>query len=137
MKRLRHESLRLDAGALALVLIGDGRLSSYVDEISVGTAKAYTSAVNLAELYYKTVDKIGLETAETWYFRILNSDVTVVPADATLAREAGVFKSRYRRLLSLADCFAAALTAREKGLLLTTDSDFEEVKEIETQCFPI
>lgn len=41
----------LDAGALTLLLLGDERLSSHVNEISQGTAKAYTSAVNLAELY--------------------------------------------------------------------------------------
>lgn len=126
-----------DAGALALILLGDERLSSYVDEISRGAAKAYASAVNLAELYYKTVDKIGRETAEAWYFRILNSNITILSADATLAKEAGIYKSRYRRLLSLADCFATALSAKEKALLLTTDSDFKEAKEIEAKYFSI
>jgi predicted nucleic acid-binding protein len=126
-----------DAGALALMLLGDQRLGCYVDEISSGAANAYTSAVNLAELYYKTVDKIGRETAETWYFRILNSNVTVHPADTALAREAGLYKSQYRRLLSLADSFAAALSTKERGLLLTTDSSFEEVKEIQAKHFSI
>ncbi len=126
-----------DAGALALILLGDERLSGYVDEISQGAAKAYISAVNLAELYYKTMEKIGRETTETWYLRILNSNVAVLPADAALAREAGVYKSRYRRLLSLADCFAAALSAREGALLLTTDSDLKEVKEIEVKHLSI
>jgi len=126
-----------DAGALTLLLSGDERLTSYVNEISRGTAKAYTSAVNLAELYYKTTDKIGRETADTWYFRILNSNVVVVSADAPLAREVGIYKSKYRHLLSLADCFALALSLKEKAQLLTTDSDFQEVKEIQVKYLPI
>jgi len=126
-----------DAGALTLLFSGDERLTIYANEISRGTAKAYASAVNLAEFYYKTADKIGRETADTWYFRILNSNIIVVSADATFAREVGVYKSKYRRLLSLADCFALALSAKEKAHLLTTDSDFQEVKEIQVKYLPI
>ncbi|MGC8850065.1 MAG: type II toxin-antitoxin system VapC family toxin [Candidatus Bathyarchaeia archaeon] len=126
-----------DAGALMLMLLGDERLRSYIEEISEGLARAYLSAVNLAELYYKTVEKIGRETAETWYFRILNSNVVVVPADDKYAREAGIYKSRYGGALSLADCFAMALCAREKALLLTTDSDFNEVREVDIKYFPV
>jgi len=126
-----------DAGALTLLLSGDERLTSCVNEISRETAKAYTSVVNLAELYYKTTDTIGRETADAWYFRILNSNVVVVSADAPFAREVGIYKSKYRRLLSLADCFAMTLAVKEKAQLLTTDSDFQEVKEIQVKYLPI
>jgi len=126
-----------DAGALTLLLLGDERLSSYVNEISLGTAKAYASVVNLAELYYKTADKVGRETADAWYFRILNSNLVVVSADATLAREVGMYKSKYKGLLSLADCFALALSVKEKAQLLTTDNDFQDVKEIQVKYLPI
>jgi len=126
-----------DAGALTLLLSGDERLSSCVNEISRGTAKAYTSVVNFAELYYKTADKIGRETADAWYFRILNSNVVVASADAPFAREVGIYKSKYKRLLSLADCFAMALSVKEKAQLLTTDSDFQEVKDIQVKYLPI
>lgn len=126
-----------DAGALSLLLVGDERLSSYVNEISRGSAKAYTSAVNLAELYYKTVEKIGRETADTWYFRILNSNLIVVSVDAPLAKEVGICKCKYRRLLSLADCCAMVLALKEKAYLITTDKDFREVKEIQVKHLPI
>ena len=126
-----------DAGALTLLLFGDERLSSYVNEISRGTAKAYTSAVNLAELYYKTADKVGRETADAWYFRIVNSNLVIVSADAPLAREVGIYKGKYRGLLSLADCFALALSVKEKAQLLTTDKDFRGVKEIQVKYLPI
>jgi len=126
-----------DAGVLSLLLSGDERLGPYVNEISKGMAKAYISAVNLAELYYKTVEKLGREVAETWYFRILNSNLIVLSADASLAKEAGICKSRYKQTLSLADCFAMALTINKRALLLTTDRDFQNVKEIQVKYLPV
>jgi len=126
-----------DAGALHLLLLRDERLGSYVDDISSGVAEAYVSTVNLAELYYKTLEKLGREVAETLYFRILNSNLTISPADATLAKEAGICKNKYKHTLSLADCFAMALTLKTGALLLTTDRDFKEVKEIKVKHFPL
>ncbi len=124
-----------DAGALSLLLVGDSRLRSVVGEVSRGQASAHTNAVNLAELYYKTRQKLGVETAETWFHRILNSNLHVEGADGELAREAGTYKIRYRGSLSIADCFAAADPFRQKGILLTTDADFKPVKEIDTRFF--
>jgi predicted nucleic acid-binding protein len=122
-----------DAGALSLLLIGDSRLKGFVAEVSRGQASAHTNAVNLSELYYKTGQKLGVETAETWFHRILNSNLHVEGADAELAREAGAYKIRYRGSLSIADCFAAAETIRRKGTLLTTDADLKLVKEIDAR----
>jgi len=126
-----------DAGVLALLMIGDERLKQYVDEISKERSAAYVSTVNLGEFYYKTIEKLGLETAETWYFRVLNSDVNVLNVDAEMAKEAGRWKSKYMRILSFADCFALALAARSKSTLLTTDKDFQQVKEIKSEYFPV
>lgn len=39
--------------------------------------------------------------------------------------------------MSLDDCFAMALSVKEKALLLTTDSDFNEVREVDIKYFPI
>ncbi len=124
-----------DAGALSLLLAGDSRLKGFVAEVSRGHATAHTSAVNLAELYYKTGQKLGMETAETWFVRITNSNLKVEDADPELAREAGTYKIHYRQTLSLADCFAVAETARRRAVLLTTDEDLKQVKEIEARYF--
>lgn len=131
------KSYVFDAGALSLLLLGDKRLTTYVNEVSMGTAEAYTSAVNLAELYYKTLEKLGREVAETWYFRIINSNLVVSSADASLAKEAGICKSMYKQTLSLADCFAMALTIKVGAMLLTTDTDFEGVKEVKVKYLPV
>jgi len=122
-----------DAGALGLLLAGDNRLKNMVAEVSRGQASAHASVINLAELYYKTGQKLGLETAETWFLRIINSKIQVENADTGLAREAGLHKIHYRDKLSLADCFALAEAERQKAVLLTTDKDLESVKEVETR----
>jgi len=124
-----------DAGALGLLLAGDNRLKNFVTEVSRGHASAYASVINLAEFYYKTGQKLGLETAETWFLRIVNSKLQVENADTILARQAGIHKIHYRDKLSLADCFAVAEAARQKAVLLTTDEDLEKIKEIEARYF--
>jgi len=124
-----------DAGALGLLLAGDNRLKNFVAEVSRGHASAHASVINLAEFYYKTGQKLGLETAETWFLRIVNSKLQVENADTILARQAGIHKIHYRDKLSLADCFAVAEAARQKAVLLTTDEDLEKIKEIEARYF--
>jgi predicted nucleic acid-binding protein len=126
-----------DAGALALLMAGDIRLKSYVAEATRGDAASHVSSVDLAEFYYKTGEKLGIETAETWFLRIVNSDIHVQDADKNLARDAGLNKIRYRGRLSLADCYAAAETAKRKAVLLTTDKDLAQVKEIEASYFKV
>ena len=65
----------------------------------------------------------------------MNSNLKVEGADSDLARDAGKYKILYRKNLSLADCFAVAETARRRAVLLTTDEDLKEVKEIEVRYF--
>ena len=126
-----------DAGALSLLIAGDPRLRPYIDEISKNAAKAYISSVNLAEFYYKTLEKLGKEVAEAWFFRIVNSLIDVVPVDAYFAREAGFYKSIYKRVLSLADCFALALAVKTSSTLLTTDKDFEGIKAVKVKVLEV
>jgi len=126
-----------DAGALGLVMAGDNRLRVSTSQVSRGEATAHSSVVNLAELYYKTGQKLGIETAETWFVRIANSNLQIEHADPDLARDAGIHKIHYRGKLSLADCFAVAETTRRDAVLLTTDRDMEQVKEIPVRYFKV
>ncbi|MEX2755578.1 MAG: hypothetical protein Q6365_009290, partial [Candidatus Sigynarchaeota archaeon] len=93
--------LYFDTGAIKLFLLGDERLSSYRDTISAGKVKAFSSMVNMVELYYKTLEDLGTQTAETWYWRILNSDFTIID-DITppIGVHAGKLKVKYTNTLS-------------------------------------
>jgi predicted nucleic acid-binding protein len=127
----------IDAGILFLHLIDDDRVRPYLDEILRGGAQAFICDVNLAEYYYKTCEKLGKKIADTRYHQIRGSGIISVETDETLTLKAGEKKCKYRGTLSLADCFALALTDLKKATLLTADSELAKVKEVTVKHFPV
>ncbi len=126
----------IDTGVLFLHLIDDERVRPYFKEINEGRAKAFICDVNLAEYYYKTCEKLGREIADVRYnqIRVL---INPVSTNQDLTREAGKIKCKYRDKLSLADCFVLALSKIKGAILLTTDSDLAEIKEVKVKHFPV
>jgi len=126
----------IDTGVLFLHLIDDERVRPYFKEINEGRAKAFICDVNLAEYYYKTCEKLGREVADVRYnqIRVL---INPVSTNQDLTREAGKIKCKYRDKLSLADCFALALSKIKGAILLTTDSDLAEIKKVKVKHFPV
>lgn len=57
---------------------------------------------------------------------LLNFPLNIIEADLKLALQAAKLKATYR--LSYADAFAAALTISKKGILLTGDQEFLNLK---------
>jgi len=57
----------IDAGILALYFAGDQRVKKYFNEIFQGVSEGYLCEVNLAEFYYKTAEKLGIDTADIRY----------------------------------------------------------------------
>jgi predicted nucleic acid-binding protein len=93
----------------------------YFARIFSGKARGFVSEVNLAEFYYKTAEKKGIETADVWYLQVRNSRIRVVAPDERITRAAALWKVK-KRELSLADCFALATREAIAQLLVTTDS---------------
>lgn len=100
-------------------------MKPYFDRVFSGEARGFVSEVNLAEFYYKTVQKKGLETAEVWYVQIRQSRIKAVAPNEQITRHAALWKVKSREL-SLADCFALATRDAGGGTLLTTDSVLKE-----------
>ena len=126
----------VDAGLLTLHFIDDLRVEEYFYSLDDGRITGYVTGVNLAEFYYKTCQKLGRQTADTWYYQIKRTRLQIVHDD-DLTRSAGLEKCRQPLSLSLADCFALALAKREKALLLTTDRELSKVREIEVKFFEV
>ena len=118
-----------DAGALFLHFTDHSGVRRYFDEVISGRSKGLISSFNLAEFYYKTCQKLGKQTADTWYFQVMESGLLVVHREE-LVRLAGLEKCRQSHGLALADCFALALAKAENALLLTTDSELANVAEV-------
>jgi predicted nucleic acid-binding protein len=125
----------MDTGALSLFYVGDERVKPFFAHVQSGRAQGYVARVNLAEFYYKVCQKLGKETA-TVRFLQTQTVLEAVETDGELAMAAGLNKCRYGHL-SLADRFAAALTERLGGTLLTTDEALLKVKEIHVKHFEI
>jgi len=126
------EKLVLDAGVLSLHFADHRGVKRYFDDIIAGRSKGLVSTFNLAEFYYKTCQKLGKQTADTWYFQTRNSGLSIVHGEE-LVRLAGLEKCRRSNRLALADCFALALAKSENALLLTTDSELANVGNVEVR----
>lgn len=122
-------SYLFDAGALFLYYSGNERIKPYVDRVLSSRASGFISEVNLAEFYYKSIEKFGIEVAETWYMRIRQSKLIVVPPDEMITRNAALWKSKTQKT-SLADCYALATVQQKAQVLITTDPVIAEIKGI-------
>jgi predicted nucleic acid-binding protein len=127
-----NEKLVLDAGVLSLHFADHKGVRKYFDSIIMGRCDGLISTFNMAEFYYKTCQKFGKQTADTWYFQLRNSDLGIVHREE-LVRAAGLEKCRQSPTLSLADCFALALAKAENALLLTTDGELAKVRDVRTR----
>jgi len=129
-------NLVIDAGFLGLFFKKDARTYEYLKAIDHGESHGYISGVNLAEFYYKTCRTFGRQTADARFNLVAESGVTVFD-DAELNRLAGLERCRKELDISLADCYALALTKVVNGLLLTTDSELGKTRDVDVRHFPL
>ncbi|OYT52987.1 MAG: hypothetical protein B6U76_09090 [Desulfurococcales archaeon ex4484_217_2] len=88
------------------------------------------------EIYYKTEEKLGEETAITWFNRIAYSkDLTISPINLELSLRAGEIKAKYKKLISIVDAVIIALAEKENATLITTDKRLKEVKEVKVKIY--
>jgi predicted nucleic acid-binding protein len=127
----------IDAGVLALHFIDDLRVKPFFDELAQKKAQFFICDVNLSEYYYKVCEKIGKETADIRYHQVRSSNLVTTSTDEELTRKAGENKCKYRGKLSLADCFALALSQLKRATILTTDSELAKVKKVKAKYFPV
>lgn len=87
-------------------------------------------SINLCEVYYDFLRAGGQAAAEQVLADLEGFDVQIYElADETLWKVAATYKATLRRI-SLADCFALALTKHLNGKLLTSDhGEFDPVVE--------
>jgi len=120
----------LDTGFFQLYFSGDERALKIYMEVKSGRARGFTLETNLVELYYKTCQKLGEETAILRDRSIRSSPIEIGKIDEHIARLAGRIKCRIN--ISLADSLLAAAAKRSHATIVTTDTDFQKVKGIKT-----
>jgi len=132
---MTNRNIVTDTGALTLFFAGDPRVRPYYEGIIGAKTKGHISSVTLAEYFYKTCQKLGRETATTRY-HMTRAMLNVIETDSNLSMAVGLEKCM-KPVLSLADCYALALTKRMSGKLLTTDRELSKVKDADVKYFEV
>ena len=122
----------LDSWAL-IAFLEDEPAAEAVEKLLAQAAaekhKLLLSVVNWGEIYYNTMREVSQEAAEQQARAIaaLPIDIVGVGDDLTLARQAAIYKAKYK--MAYADCFAAALAKIKSAELQTGDPEFKEVEK--------
>jgi predicted nucleic acid-binding protein len=76
------------------------------------------------------MEDLGAQIAETWYWRILNSDFIIID-DITppIGIQSGKLKVKYKNTLSIVDSISLAMASELNCALLTTDGGLKSIKE--------
>jgi len=100
-----------------------------LDQAGRDKHRLFMTVVNWAEVYYSTMREVSQDVAEqhTQIIANLPIDIVGIGDDLKLARQAAIYKARYR--ISLADAFAAALAKERKAELVTGDREFEALEK--------
>ena len=92
--------------------------------------KAYLSEINLGEIYYISIRRLGLESAKLYLEQLLDLPIDIVSPSSEIIREAAEIKAQYA--ISYADCFAAATALKYSASIITGDPEFKKVDHIVT-----
>ncbi|MFQ5761910.1 MAG: type II toxin-antitoxin system VapC family toxin [Candidatus Bathyarchaeia archaeon] len=134
---MAESRLIFDTGPLMLYFAEDKRVKEMIGKVAAGIAEGFTSEVNLAELYYKTCEKLGREVAEVRHASIRHSKISISVVDESLTRLAGNLKCIHRGKLSLADAYVIAVAKTRGGTLVTTDSRIVKLGIVQAKLLQI
>lgn len=88
--------------------------------------KAYVNEINLGEVYYITMRRLGLESARRFLEQFSTLAVERVPASWEIIEAASELKAMHA--LSYGDCFAAATAIRCDAAIVTGDTEFRKIE---------
>ena len=121
-------TILFDAYAV-LVYVQDEAGASRVEEVLVeaggGQRRALIQKINLGEVFYQTIRRIGEEEAGRFLEMFRELPVEIVDPVDDLIWSACRIKAAHP--ISLGECFAVATAKREGAVVLTGDPEFEKV----------
>jgi len=93
-----------------------------------GDLKAFISGINLGEVYYMTIRRLGLVSAKEYLEQFSELFIQVIPPSADIMLSASEIKAEYA--ISYADCFAVATALKIGASIITGDPEFKKVKPL-------
>ena len=107
---------------------GAAKVEKLLHSAQRGTVKVLINEINLSEVYYLTIRRVGLEAAKENLERLLNLPIEVISPDSELIMRAAEIKAQFA--ISYADCFAVATAALRSGSIITGDPEFKKVEHL-------
>ena len=102
------------------------KVEQLINEAHEADMPLYVSAVNLGEVWYSLACSRSEADADRGVEELRRLRFQFESIDWSLARQAAMFKAKYR--IAYADCFAAALAKAKKADLVTGDHEFKQLE---------
>ena len=109
---------------------GADRVEELLRAAEDGRVRAYVNEINLGEVYYITMRRLGIESARRFLEQFSTLAVARVAASWEIIESAAELKARHA--LSYADCFAAATALKHEASIATGDPEFKKVEHLVT-----
>lgn len=93
-----------------------------------GDFKAFMSEINLGEVYYLTIRRLGLESAKEYLERFFELSIQIVSPSSDIILSAAEIKAEYA--ISYADCFAVATALKVNASIITGDPEFKKAERL-------
>ncbi len=107
---------------------GADQVERLLRSASEDSTKAYMSEINLGEVYYLTIRRIGLQAAKAHLEQVRQLPIQVVSPTTDLIMRASEVKAEYA--ISYADCFAVATALEYAAAIITGDPEFKKVEHL-------
>ena len=86
------------------------------------------SEINLGEIYYLTIRRIGLSSAKIYLEQVCQLPIKVVSPSSEIIMLAAETKAEHA--ISYADCFAVATAISLSASIVTGDPEFKKVEHL-------
>ncbi len=106
---------------------GAERIEQMLQDVQDGKARAFISIINLGEVIYNTERRYGLAKAQDTLALIQRMPIEVLPADNQTVLAAAHIKANHP--ISYADAFVVVAAQKLNGILMTGDSEFQDITE--------
>ena len=107
---------------------GADKVEQFLQKSQKGIIRACMSEINLGEVYYQMIRKVGLESAREYLERLKQLPFEIVNLTSDLVMHASEIKAEYA--ISYADCFAVATALKFSATIITGDPEFKKVEKI-------
>jgi len=107
---------------------GANKVENLLISSQQGKFQAFMSEINLGEVYYMTIRRLGLDLAKNRLEQFFDLPVQVISPSFDIILSASEIKAEYA--ISYADCFAVATAVQFKATVVTGDPEFKKVKHL-------